>query len=478
MIYDLNKIKKDHSFDSYDLIIIGSGPAGISLATKFLGTNLKVLVAEGGSEKQTKISSDIYKGEVIGDKYYDLDVTRVRSFGGSSNIWSGWCRNLDSHDFLAKKGFEVTKWPIKKSDLDPYLFEACEILQIDNKFESIFLDRNYGIKRINFNFSPPVNFGIKYKDAFKDKNLDLLLNANFMDFSKIGNKISSAKFLSYDNNKFVISSRVFVLATGGIENSRLLLSINKNHKFLFFDQNMPIGKYWMEHPHYTIGEALVPTAWKNRFLTISESMQSKLGILNCGIRFQGLSGEGIKDKIKQISCLAPRTGDFLFKLARKELICETIIRAAWEQEPVADNRIELSSNQKDRFGIPRPILYYKKNKNDLKTIRKTIEQIALYGLNKSFGRLKINDFIFGKTNYPDDDEIGGNHHMGGTRMSDNMKNGVVDKNLKIHDKENLYIAGSSVFPSGGHANPTLTIVQLSLRLADHLNETSFRKDTL
>ena len=188
------------------------------------------------------------------------------------------------------------KWPIKKSDLDPYLFEACEILQIDNKFESIFLDRNYGIKRINFNFSPPVNFGIKYKDAFKDKNLDLLLNANFMDFSKIGNKISSAKFLSYDNNKFVISSRVFVLATGGIENSRLLLSINKNHKFLFFDQNMPIGKYWMEHPHYTIGEALVPTAWKNRFLTISESMQSKLGILNCGIRFQGLSGEGIKDK--------------------------------------------------------------------------------------------------------------------------------------------------------------------------------------
>ena len=79
MIYDLNKIKKDHSFDSYDLIIIGSGPAGISLATKFLGTNLKVLVAEGGSEKQTKISSDIYKGEVIGDKYYDLDVTRVRS---------------------------------------------------------------------------------------------------------------------------------------------------------------------------------------------------------------------------------------------------------------------------------------------------------------------------------------------------------------------------------------------------------------
>ncbi len=74
-----------------------------------------------------------------------------------------------------------------------------------------------------------------------------------------------------------------------------------------------------------------------------------------------------------------------------------------------------------------------------------------------------------KSDFPLDDEIGGHHHMGGTRMGNGLdKYDVVDKNLKVLTTQNLYIAGSSVFRSGGHANPTLTIVQLSLKLADHL----------
>jgi choline dehydrogenase-like flavoprotein len=60
------------------------------------------------------------------------------------------------------------------------------------------------------------------------------------------------------------------------------------------------------------------------------------------------------------------------------------------------------------------------------------------------------------------------HHMGTTRMHDDPKQGVVDRNCQVHGIDNLFIAGSSVFPTGGYNTPTLTIVALALRLADHL----------
>ena len=158
----------------------------------------------------------------------------------------------------------------------------------------------------------------------------------------------------------------------------------------------------------------------------------------------------------------------LFDLANRKLLCDITIRAAWEQEPLETNRVEISNSSFDRFGMPRTVLYYKKSEKDLNTVRKTIEEIAKYGIDKSIGRIKLRDFIIGKSGYPEDDQLGGPHHLGGTRMASSSKYGVVNENAKVYQTENFYVMGSSIFPSGGHANPTLTIVQLSLRLAEHL----------
>ena len=85
-------------------------------------------------------------------------------------------------------------------------------------------------------------------------------------------------------------------------------------------------------------------------------------------------------------------------------------------------------------------------------------------------RFKFNNWLLKAGPFPDSLETGGHHHMGGTRMGDNAISGVVDKNLKVFNKENFYILGSSVFPTGGHANPTVTILQLALRLSSHLSQ--------
>ena len=116
MIYDLNKSTFDEF--EYDVVIIGSGPAGISCALKFIRDDLKIAVVEGGGEDYPLQASEPYKGDTIGDKYFDLQFARLRFFGGTSNHWSGWCRPLDTHDFEYKTHQKTASWPISKSDLE------------------------------------------------------------------------------------------------------------------------------------------------------------------------------------------------------------------------------------------------------------------------------------------------------------------------------------------------------------------------
>jgi choline dehydrogenase-like flavoprotein len=127
------------------------------------------------------------------------------------------------------------------------------------------------------------------------------------------------------------------------------------------------------------------------------------------------------------------------------------------------------SNEKDELGVPRADLNWQLSHIDKKTvfaINKLIaEQVGLAGI----GRVKLKDWL-ADDNIKDlpDYTSGGWHHMGTTRMSSDPKTGVVDANCKVHSIGNLYVAGSSCYATGGAVNPTLTVVAISLRLADHL----------
>jgi choline dehydrogenase-like flavoprotein len=86
-------------------------------------------------------------------------------------------------------------------------------------------------------------------------------------------------------------------------------------------------------------------------------------------------------------------------------------------------------------------------------------------VSQNIGRIGVKDFLFSNEEFV---HKAGYHHMGGTRIGFNKTDSVVDRNLKVHGVNNLYICGSSIFRKGGSANPTFTIVQLSLRLGEYL----------
>lgn len=469
MLTDLNKAgATEDGLRGYDVAIVGAGAAGITLALKLTTEGKKVALIEAGGLEYSEESQQVYSAKTVGDPYFELDVARLRYFGGTTNHWSGWCRTFEPEDF--KRGYlgNEYNWPIDFEEIDRYRAEACEILEISSVFQDATTSDS-DVESISFNFSPPVRFGTKYFDRLVENPLvHVFINSNLVDVAFSGKLLTSIKIASYHGISSSISSEKFVLAMGGIENSRYLLWLKSKYGNSFLSDVSPIGSYWMEHPHFTLGQAIVDKRKVSEsFYSLSAQAQFDEGILNCGFRVEHLNDEGTKALIRDVLCLAPSLGKSLVSLAGRNLVCGARFRAAWEQSPEIRNHISLDT-ENDQFGIPKPILNWTKSELDRKTLISSLERFNEWLLRIDGGRIQLDSWILNHENYPTNDALAGYHHMGGTRMHTSEEYGVVDANCKVYGSSNLYVAGSSIFTTGGHNNPTLPIVQFALRLADHL----------
>jgi len=459
----------------YDVCIVGSGPAGISCGLELAAAGKRVLILEGGGRDIEFESQDLYEAEVQGDPYFDLTVARLRFFGGTSNHWEGWCRTLDAIDFETKPYLDVPGWPITKADLDPYFGKAADILEI-GPIPPDTPVKGSGLNEVYFVYSPPVRFAEKYEDTIAaQENLDLVLHANLQSFQTDGTRVTGVRVADFEGNETDISAAFFVMAMGGIENSRFLLWGNALTNGALVKRPETLGAYWMEHPNFTIGDYLLHDRSNfrgndRRITYFSPTAETILSdeILNSELMLRPVDYEGLEALVANIACVAPTYGRWAVEKMGRNLICGGVLRSAWEQEPRAANRIELSK-EKDALGIPRVVLHWQKSPLDLKTVRTSAELFGRYLASSDLGRVRLDPWVLGEAEYPVNDELAGYHHLGGTRMATDPAFGIVDRDCKVFGQDNLFVAGSSVFASGGYANPTLTIVQLAVRLAGHLN---------
>ncbi|MGL4618309.1 MAG: GMC family oxidoreductase, partial [Chroococcidiopsis sp.] len=156
--------------------------------------------------------------------------------------------------------------------------------------------------------------------------------------------------------------------------------------------------------------------------------------------------------------------------SKQPQLCETHLIG--EQAPNPDSRITLSRDR-DKLGMNRVQLDWRLSPIDKYTIKRSQQLIAEEFERSGLGKMQIE--------LGDDDASwrslrGSYHHIGTTRMSNNPREGVVDEHCQVHGIHNLYIAGSSVFPTSGLSNPTLTIVALAIRLADRIQEQMSRAE--
>jgi choline dehydrogenase-like flavoprotein len=522
VITDFRTLPDSSTIDA-DLCIIGAGPAGITIAREFIGTGIRVCLLESGGDEPRDDTQNLCAGENVGLPYFPLDATRVRTLGGTSYHWGGRSAPMLPIEFEDRDWVPHGGWPIRFSDLDTHYRAANKICDLgpytygpENWQHENFVDPQFDPKKIQARFwrySTPTRFGPKYRAALEQSdNVAVYLNASVTNIEATddGNRAQQVHVRALNGTSGRVNAQAFVLACGGMDNPRLLLSSNGIEPLGLGNRNDAVGRYFMGHLEDQCGELISddPRALArlfakdrtDRVVTLagvcpSEHLQRTQRILSCGMAFSFLpdldSGIGAGKSIAADFQHGRIPEQFGTKLWRVLSDMDDIAPAAYarvfkgepltggirsltmasrqEQAPNPESRITLA-DEKDAIGMNRVRLNWQVTELDKRSALTFTQTIANEFGRLNMARLKIPEWLLsgGKDWTPK--MRGHNHHMGTTRMSADPKKGVVDQNCRVHSMDNLFVAGSSVFATSGYANPTLTIVALALRLADHLKQ--------
>ncbi len=522
MIRNLNDIPDDQLIEC-DLCIIGAGAAGISIANEFLNTPLRVCLLESGDMGLNINTQQLYDVENVGVPLDDSILSRLRFFGGTTNHWDGRCAPLNPIDFEKRDWVPNSGWPISLQELSPYYKRAwknCD-LGIFAATDDVFTQFRIPASKFDaselenqvWKFSAPTRFGPKYKDTLSTAdNIDVILNANVtrIQATPEGNSISHVNISSLEKRQARVKARRFVLSCGGIENARMLLLSDNVHPNGLGNRNDLVGRYFMEHlrSKATVVHFGDPYDLKKTFNTYqsrkdsyvlgirtSDQVQRESKLLNAGAiyYYEGnnqsathsasaiasniLNGEPLKDLDQNAVNVIRDIDELIMNTRRRFLRPESntlinnisVLSMDTEQAPNPDSRIMLS-DETDGLGLRRSKVDWRMLDIDKQTTVESQQLIAKQLTRHYHSRFRMKDWMENNRSDWAHNFRDVAHHMGTTRMSDSPSQGVVDRDCKIHDIENLYIAGSSVFPTSGHVNPTLTIVALALRLADHIKD--------
>jgi choline dehydrogenase-like flavoprotein len=510
-----------------DISIIGGGAAGITIARELIGSSLSVCLVESGTRDFEEETQDLYKGSVIGVNYRALDASRLRFFGGTTNHWTGMCAPFERADFAKHEWIKDSGWPIDYDSIIPYYARAqkvCELGPFDYK-PANWLKANFPAfneKKLSlgmWQISPPTVFGERYGDELnKAENIRLIFNANLMSLNanEPVSQISTAVFRSLDGRELTIRAKKYVLACGGIENARmLLLSKSRSDNGLGNDRGL-VGRYFMEHLVWAPAAIMIlnnSRNWWHAFLPNQHRKQGvnffvglgpgpevrkRMHILNLAfmlyphyhsvgswsvaqIKNAILEGRISGELLKYINLFLGDASDvfssIMVKLRRGNIVASKKLDelemlnpvAQVEQAPNPASRVVLT-HEKDKLGLNKVALDWRLSEIDKKTFKVCALMLAEELGRLELGRVHISRWLnTEEQNWPKNLQ-GGNHHMGTTRMSNNPDEGVVDPNCRVHGITNLFVAGSSVFSTGGAVNPTLTSVALAIRLADNLKK--------
>ena len=381
MHFDARKIPNGSVIEG-DLCIIGAGAAGISMAMDWNNTSKKVILLEGGGfEYETRIQ-DLYKGTTSGQKYYHLSATRMHCFGGTTQMWGGFCTPLDEIDFEKRDWVENSGWPFHRKELMPYYDKASEFVDIPSadfdvenwkkskpEFKSLGFDKEV-VRDKMWQFSPPTRFGTKYKDSIiHSPNIHLYTYANVTELvtNDAGDKIISAVAKNHEGVNHRIKASVFVLACGAIQNARLLLNSNKQFENGLGNQNDNVGRYFMEHLECRSAESwfnfeksmeMYLYTWKKTKaraeLSLSADTQRKYKILNGTSSFEPLIASKHSTKFTKKQSSDDPIENKNFELSLWERIQKKFYKTKDRLEKDSENAFELyiRMEQGSKSGVP------------------------------------------------------------------------------------------------------------------------------
>jgi choline dehydrogenase-like flavoprotein len=525
MIEDLNAGEQDLRL-KVDVCIVGAGAAGITIARQLGRRGLSVCLAEGGGAEYEDRSQALFTGVETGIPV-NLGAGRLRQLGGSTNHWGGRCGRLDPLDFAPRSWVPYSGWPIGLRELGPYYQRALAICGFEqdhpsaeatigalpNGFPAFRSDR---IRPYIWRFTPSdvANVGLRFgkvyrKELQESRNIRVVLHASFlrMKTSPNGDRVTGVLFGTLRGRKLHVEASSFVLCAGGAENPRLLL-IGDGERAIG-NRNGAVGRFFTQQPRCHVG-TFIPNAAGQKIskyfewdvLAQARRLDASLPKTQIGICLSpktmvrekllnaSLSFDYDREHVREINNAAlrkatssdvrlPTAAEFA-SLLQTDL--RSLVNAAHErgspirsvnlvvdveQQPDPANRIGLA-RQRDDLGLPRSLVAWRVSERERATARMLAVSTAAELGRLGWGRTRLEPWVLDSRLPLDRPMCSSFHFSGTTRMGGAPGEGVVDADCKVHGVANLYVAGSSVFPTVGHVNPTFTIVALATRLADHL----------
>ncbi|MEB3357552.1 MAG: GMC family oxidoreductase [Synechococcales bacterium] len=527
MVIDARKVPEGTQINC-DVCVVGGGAAGITLAREFAGKSYKVCILEsGGLGPIDKETDSLRDGENVGLPYFSIRELTDRGLGGNTGRWASSVRPMDEMDFEKRSWVKHSGWPFTHDELLPYYDKAgdvCGVGEADYEPQSL-LKRTKGhpefqilplgdrleTKMWRYDIPPR-----HWRDAFLNDlenapNIDTYLYANVVEIetNDVAKEVTRVKVACTTQSTFWVEAKMFVLATGGVEIPRLLLASNKVQSNGLGNQHDLVGRFFMEHPHFNRSAVYIAPGLGKHYpglyswqaagiygiragICPSRKLQEEEQLLNYTVRLQGRNtsqfphmeiadtpGELVGGFFKDCKSLATnivknKVTNKLFKAGMNSpLVLDFLVMM--EQEPNPDSRLTLTRD-KDMLGLNRVKLDWRMTEMDRHTAVRMPQIISEEVSRAGLGQIKIFYTEDGPL-WPEWDTdkpkspylVGGWHFMGTTRMDNDPSQGVVDANCKLHGISNLYVASCSVFPTVGFANPTFTLIALTLRLAEHLD---------
>ena len=538
-----------NSDQRHDVVIVGGGAAGLTLAHALGAAGKHVLVLEAGGDRKTKASQEYYRGELADAVVHPPTHNyRVRALGGTSTIWGGRAIPFDPIDFEKRDWVPSSGWPFGRDELAGFYEKAMDAAEAGRpdfcpeqalpgaqKELAPGLDGDL-VQTTVERFSKPTNFWRRYgAELARSGNVGIVRDApiTHIQLTDDGNSVDWIEVAAPDGSRIKLRGQSYVLALGGLETTRLLLASSDLRQAGIGNDSDHLGRNYMSHlcaTSGTISFAGPPDGvaydyaqdadgiYVRRRLWLSEAAQREFKLLNTTFRTHlpepadPRHGDAIlsamflvkdivlyeysrkfvenpvslRGRLRHVGNIARqplRLVSFGTNWLRKRTFAERKLPSVVlgsrdnryelefhaEQAPNPDSRLTLSG-ERDAFGMPRLKVDWRVTELDMESLQRSYDLLARELRSSGAGRLDFDrEKLVVKAKRHG---IVGGHHIGTTRMSADPGQGVVDPDCRVHGVGNLYVASSAVFPTSGQANPTLTLLALTFRLAEHLGDRS------
>jgi choline dehydrogenase-like flavoprotein/nucleoside-diphosphate-sugar epimerase len=518
-----------------DICIIGSGPAGASIVRELATTGLRITVLESGGSARLPDADLLNMVEDVGrPRQADQWAVRNRILGGSSHTWGGRCAPFDEIDLQDRPWVPASGWPIPLETIAPYLdrsaahlglamgagFNGSHFWTIAGRPVPPLPDPDLLLPIVwQFSRDPDESYPFEYMrfgrhiERWGGADTLVVTGATALGIHTVesGKAVAAVEYAGFDGRRRMLKAPAVVLCAGGIENARLLLASDSRSPTGLGNDHDMVGRYLMDHlrgpaASFAVGGSEALQRYFGRFnirkhlfrvgMRLSPEVQRREELLNCAAWLgEVLSERDPWDALRRTFSGKPRLPEDIRLIAANAGMLGRGLKqyfvdrngvpraldalelvAMCEQRPDPDSRVTLS-DQRDRLGQRLPRTDWRVHDDESRTMRRMAELVAAECARLGFGSPVLADWVRDRAAMPLS-FVDVAHPTGTTRMSGDPAQGVVDRNCQVHGVEGLYVAGSSVFPTASHCNPTQMIVALALRAADCIKERAQRPTAL